>query len=85
MKEVKIELRGDDIEMLDKALSFIPVENEDVISYLSSLKSSINEESVDSDDDDFKLEDDLIDDDFNEDDENDEDVESDDETDDETD
>ena len=86
MKEVKVklELRGDDIEMLDKALSFIPVENEDVISYLSYLKSSFNEESVNSDEneDEFKLEDDLIDDDFNEDDE---DVESDDDTDDDTD
>lgn len=69
MKEVKIELRGDDIEMLDKALSFIPIENEDVISYLSYLKSSIIEESVNSDEDDLKLEDDLIDDGFNEDDE----------------
>ena len=65
MKEVKVEfeLRGDDVEMLDKALSFVPVENEDIWSYLCYLKSCINKENTD-------LEEDInLDDDFNEDDE----------------
>lgn len=42
--EVKFLTRGDDLEMLNKAISMLSFENEDVLSYLAYLKFSIVEQ-----------------------------------------
>ncbi|HCL4480166.1 TPA: hypothetical protein N2D99_002253 [Clostridium botulinum] len=42
--EIKFKTRGDDIEMLNQAISLVPIENEALAGYLCYLKFSIVEQ-----------------------------------------